>query len=267
MEKLGINLGNHLENTALIVVDFENSVKSLHKISYNELQEQVLKLSLFIEEEGIPNKSTIGIYGKKSYGLIALSLAVLEQSCAFSYLAKDDIQNGALDDFDVKHFFSESQLIDNGSIKLTKKLTVCDQVYYFYKTSSTKEPRVYNDAGDERNQICYTITTSGTTGRRKIVRVTYNSIAPNMASLQKVFQLDSSDIILSSAPVTFDVFIMDLFLALYSGAALKIIPNELRFDPAEATSVSFIQITPTIFIQYGLENIQKKIMHAHSRLK
>lgn len=267
MEKLGINLLDHIESTALIFVKFENNEKSHTTISRKDLLKQVLKLTLFIEGEGLPIKSTIGICSKKSYAQIALSLAIIDQSCAFSYIVKDDILMERLDDFDVKYFFSDSQLAENSSVKLVKKLTVCDEPYYFYKTASTKKGRVYNDAGDEKNQICYSITTSGTTGRRKVVRVTYNSIIPNIESLQKVFQLNSSDIVLSSAPITFDVFIMDLFLSLYSGAALKIIPNELRFDPAEATSVSFIQITPTIFTQYGLENIQKKIMHAHSRLK
>jgi acyl-CoA synthetase len=271
MEKLGISLVNHLENSALIIW---NKNKTCTTVKYKSLLKDVLKLSLFIEGEGVPAHSTVGIHGEKSYALITMTLGILEhESCSFCYLKKDDIENSSsLDDFGVKYFFSDTPFSSNTNVELVRKLSICDLNYYFYRTHSTKEQKVFTDAGDEMNKICYTITTSGTTGKRKIVRATYNSIVPNITSLQKIFSLNSTDVILSSAPLTFDVFLVDLFLALHSGAALMIIPNELRFDTfvfdsSDSTGVTFLQITPTIFLQYGNENIRQKIMHAQSRLK
>ncbi|KAG5676644.1 hypothetical protein PVAND_006463 [Polypedilum vanderplanki] len=272
MERLGINLVNHLENNALIIWSLKNNERICELIKYKDLLKQVLRLSLFIEGEEISSKSIIGILSDKSYSSIALSLAIIEQSFAFCYITKENIENSCLDEFDIKYFFSDSQLHSQTNIKLIKKLKVCDENYYFYKTTSIKQFKNFKDAGNKMNQIVYCVATSGTTGKRKIVRVTYNSILPNIESLQNIFKLNSTDVLLSSAPITFDVYLMDLFLALYSGASLKIIPNELRFDPFvfdsnESKSVTFIQMTPTIFHQYGNEIIKNKIMHAHSRLK
>lgn len=262
MEKLDINLLKHHDNVALIV-----RKEGEQKILYRDLLKQVLKTSLFIESESdIPKCSTIGIYGDKSYALVALTLGIIETDNSFCYLTKDE-----LDDLNIEFFFSLVP-ISLITIELRKTLVLCDTSIYFYETTSTKEVKQFNYADDNMNKVCYRITTSGSTGRRKIIHVTYNSIHPNIKGLQEIFKLDQSDVVLSASPITFDVFIVDLFLALHSGSSLLILADNHRFDTsiyskASDKSVTFLQMTPTIFRQYGLDNIKSKILHSESSLK
>jgi acyl-coenzyme A synthetase/AMP-(fatty) acid ligase len=262
MDKLDINLLKHHDNVALIV-----RKEGEQKVVYRDLLKQVLKTSLFIESESdIPKCSTIGILGDKSYALVALSLGIIETDHSFCYLTKDD-----LDDMNVEYFFSLSS-ITLSTIELRKTLAICETNIYFYKTKSAKEMKQFNYADNEMNKVCYRITTSGSTGRRKIIHVTFNSIYPNIKGLQEIFKLDHSDVILSASPITFDVFIIDLFLALYSGSSILFLPDNHRFDTsiyfkASDKSVTFLQMTPTIFRQYGLDNIKSKILHSESSLK
>ncbi|KAL7043825.1 hypothetical protein ACKWTF_001675 [Chironomus riparius] len=262
MDKLGINLLKHHDNIALIV-----QKEGKQNIIYRDLLKQVLKTSLFIESESdIPKCSTIGILGDKSYALVALTLGIIETDNTFCYLTKDD-----LDDLSIEYFFSLSP-ISLSTIELRKTLVLCDLNIYFYKTKSVKEVKQFNYADNEMNKVCYRITTSGTTGRRKIIHVTYNSIYPNIKGLQEIFKLDHSDVVLSASPITFDVFIVDLFLALHSGSSLLILADNHRFDTSiysktSDKSVTFLQMTPTIFRQYGLDNIKNKILHSESSLK
>lgn len=83
------------------------------------------------------------------------------------------------------------------------------------------------------------------------------------------------DVIYSSAPCTFDVFVLDLFLSLHSGSALMIVDESLRYSDesinfmfaTESTGVTFLQITPSLFQQYGLKSIKETILHPDSSLK
>jgi acyl-coenzyme A synthetase/AMP-(fatty) acid ligase len=262
MDKLGINLLKHHENTALIVRN-----ERREKISYGNLLKQVLKATLFVESENIPKYSVIGFYGDKSLALVTITLAIIETDYPFCYITKDD-----LDDLNVEYFFSLTKHCHLDTVELQKSLIICDTTIYFYKSKISKEIKQFNHANDDMNKICYRITTSGSTGKRKLIYVTYNSINPNIKSLQNIFKLDHTDVIYSASPITFDVFIIDLFLALHSGASLLFMPDNHRFDTSiycndTNESVTFLQMTPTIFRQYGLDNISNKILHAESSLK
>lgn len=264
MDKLGINLVDHHEHTAVIVKTSRNT----EKILYKNLLKHVLKVSLFIEEfEDIPKSFTIGINADKSFALIALTLGIIESGYSFSYMTKDDLCKS--DDFG--YFFSLSQC-HSKDVELQRTLTLFDTTIYFYKSKNSKKTTQFHNANDEMNNVCYRISTSGTTGKKKLIHVTYKSIYSNLKSFSKIFKLSHTDVILSSAPVTFDVFVLDLLFTLHSGAAILFLENSLRFDPSvfareSDERVTFLQMTPTLFKQYGIENIQRKILHSESCLK
>ena len=101
MDKLGINLLKHHDNTALIV-----RKEGEQKVLYRDLLKQVFKISFIIESESdIPKCSIIGICGDKSYALVALTLGIIETDNSFCYLTKDE-----LDDLNIEYFFSLSPI-------------------------------------------------------------------------------------------------------------------------------------------------------------
>lgn len=263
MEKLGLNF-TKLENVAFINA---SSINSSIKVTYKELLKEVIKTTLIVEEFQPLKKSTIGILASaKDSALIPLTLGILEASHPFCYLPSNDDLRTDLIDFNSRHFFS-TRKISQSHFKLLKTFKVLGDEIFFYKLDIVRNLRTFEDADDEMFQLCYVIKTSGTSGRRKMVHVTFNSIKPNITSLQNIFQLNQNDTILSVSPVTFDPFIIDLFLALYAGASIMFVSDSLRFDASlfHATGgPTFLQTTPTLFQQYGSENIKRVLGDASS---
>lgn len=264
MEKFGINFTN-LDNIALVNIKNNYSKES---VKYKELLKEIIKTTLVIEEFDVPRESTIGILAKKNFQLVALTIGIIESDLPFCYINEDPRIN--LIDFNSRFLFSELQM-DQNHFKLLKTITIFGKEIFFYKLDIVRNLRTFEDGGDKMFKLCYVIKTSGTSGRRKIVHVTFNSIASNITSLQRIFQLDSSDVILSVSPISFDPFIVDLFLSLRAGSSLMFVDDSLRFDSnlfvRDATGVTFLQTTPSLFQQYGIENIYTKILSDDSTLK
>lgn len=263
MERLLLDLTKYEENIALI---HHRSDKTSKTIKYKELLNQVLIIKDLIAGENILQEcQTIGIYSTNRSNGIVLLLAILEAGFAFCFLNQNEKPEN-LNELGIKYFFSD-QLINGRHLEKKATSEVWGQKTYFYKCNNSCNIRNYKDNGDALSRICYTVTTSGSTGKRKIVRVTAKALRPNIVDLQRIFKLDK-DIIFSSAPVTFDVFVLDVCLALHTGSALMIIDDSLRFShesieymfpESGQNGVTFMQMTPSLFHQFGLENIQQKI--------
>lgn len=267
MENLEIDLTKFSEEDQAIVY-YEDDEKC-HIVKYKDLYQQILRIGEVLSQENLSRNeaSAIGIFCTKSPATVALCLAILESGFGFCNLTSEHILS--LDDLGIKYFFSDSQWSANFSVHNSFELF--GKTFRLYKTSSQHPLKIFDDGGDKMNRICYTIKTSGSTGKRKIVRVPYNCIKPNISSLQKIFRLSRQDKIFSSAPCTFDVFILDVFLALHTGSTLLILNDSLRYSEKAIDILhnvaTFMQITPSLFKNYGLEIIQSKILHKNSSLR
>lgn len=264
MEKLGISFKN-LDTIALM----SKKADKTETINYKDLLKEIMKVTVVIEEFSVPKKSTIAILDRKNFTLVALTMGILEAGFPFCYVNEKELRTDLID-YNSRYVFSEKQLSD---LKLCKIVKICGKEIYLYQLDIVRDLKVIAD--DESIRLCYAIKTSGSCGKKKTVHVTYNSIIPNITSMQRIFQLQQNDIILSMSQITFDPFIVDLFLALHANCTLMFIDDSLRFQPIhfsknntlESTGVTYMQITPTLFQQFGIENIQQKILNANSSLK
>ena len=85
--------------------------------------------------------------------------------------------------------------------------------------------------------IVYVIKTSGSTGVAKTVYVTNASVTPD-------------DVILLSSPPTFDPHIIDMFLAVVSGATLLLRPRRLlTTGDVTLDTVTILQCTPSLLLR------------------
>lgn len=89
----------------------------------------------------------------------------------------------------------------------------------------------------------------------------------------KHYELTQSDVIYISSPPTFDPFVLDLFLALFSGATIFMVSNDLRLSTTllvtsiQTNSVTIMQITPSLFRRFSKEDIQNRMLSALSSLR
>lgn len=266
MDKLDIDLTKFPKNDAIV---YFNEKETKTSVKYKELTEQIEKINSTLSDPGTflrdQKPSLIGIHSKKSPVSVAISFAIINSGFGFCFLIKDNITCKDLDELQIKYFLSSSSF----GFKRKTSLEIFGEIFQLYETSDANKTPVDNN-GDTMNNICYSVTTSGSTGKRKIVRVPFKCIKPNIFSLQKIYNL-RNDVILTTSPVTFDVFILEMFLTMYSGSTLLIINDKLRYSEWAVSLISnyvtFMQTTPSLFKNYGIDTIRNKILSESSSIR
>ena len=101
--------------------------------------------------------------------------------------------------------------------------------------------------------VVYLVHTSGTTGVKKLVLATHSSVVPNIQDFLTMFNPLPTDTVFMCSPPTFDPHIIDVFVALCSGASLLLIPRRLKSKGDLYTvlflgerRVSILQTTPSL---------------------
>ncbi|XP_034439546.1 beta-alanine-activating enzyme isoform X1 [Hippoglossus hippoglossus] len=122
--------------------------------------------------------------------------------------------------------------------------------------------------------LAYVLHTSGTTGFPKTVRVPHKCILPNILHLRSLFQMTADDVVFMASPLTFDPSVVDIFLALSSGAQLLIIPSVIKKMPNRLAQLLFehhnttvLQVTPTLLCRFGHRVLQQEVLSCGSSLR
>ncbi|XP_056271248.1 beta-alanine-activating enzyme isoform X2 [Pseudoliparis swirei] len=122
--------------------------------------------------------------------------------------------------------------------------------------------------------LAYVLHTSGTTGLPKIVRVPHRCILPNILHLRSLFQMSPDDVVLLASPLTFDPSVVDVFLALSSGAQLLVVPAAVKRSPGRLTRLLFtdnqtsvLQVTPTLLGRFGRRALRQEVLSPGSPLR
>ncbi|OCT99521.1 beta-alanine-activating enzyme [Xenopus laevis] len=139
-----------------------------------------------------------------------------------------------------------------------------------------KENLMYEEHMDIREKHClaYILHTSGTTGAPKIVSVPHRCIVPNIHHLRSIFEISPNDLLFLASPLTFDPSVIELFLALSSGACLLIVPNPIKMMPHKLCDILFhqhrvtvLQVTPTFLRRFGSHSIRSSVLSKGTSLR
>ncbi|NXW06183.1 ACSF4 enzyme, partial [Fregetta grallaria] len=131
----------------------------------------------------------------------------------------------------------------------------------------------YMDVG-QKYSLAYVLHTSGTTGVPKIVRVPHKCIVPNIQHLKSIFEITQDDMLFLASPLTFDPSVVELFIALTSGASILVVPNTIKMMPVELSAALFhhhrvtvLQATPTLLRRFGAHIIKSTVLSANTSLR
>ena len=100
------------------------------------------------------------------------------------------------------------------------------------------------------DDLAYTIYTSGTTGKPKGVRITHKSLLNLICSIWQKPGVSDKDTFLATAPISFDIATMDMFLPICCGGTLVIARRHDSNDPYQLArliaehEITFFQATP-----------------------
>ncbi|KAK3930866.1 Beta-alanine-activating enzyme [Frankliniella fusca] len=125
--------------------------------------------------------------------------------------------------------------------------------------------------------MAYAVLTSGSTGQPKIVRVPHSSVVPNIISLIDLCNVTSRDVIFLSSPSTFDPSVVDIFLALATGATLLVTSNTVKtsacsllnvlFPQKFSMGVTILQMTPSVFNRWSETQLREVVLGARTSLR
>ncbi|KAM9678464.1 beta-alanine-activating enzyme isoform 3-T5 [Trichechus inunguis] len=122
--------------------------------------------------------------------------------------------------------------------------------------------------------LAYVLHTSGTTGIPKIVRVPHACIVPNIQHFRMLFEITQEDVLFLASPLTFDPSVVEIFVALSSGASLLVVPTSVKVLPSKLAAVLFshhrvtvLQATPTLLKRFGSQLIKSAVLSASTSLR
>ena len=118
--------------------------------------------------------------------------------------------------------------------------------------------------------MAYVIYTSGSTGKPKGVEISHRAVVNFLTSMRRVPGVDPEDVLLSVTTVSFDIFGLEIWLPLTTGAKVVIAPEQVTRDGRELAGLikrsgaTVMQATPStwrLLLESGWEgNSRLKIL-------
>nr|XP_020459007.1 acyl-CoA synthetase family member 4 [Monopterus albus] len=293
----------HPDRTA---VTHDSGSKSGSPVSllYKDLVELAGELSHILRTNISPNNGVIGLYCSDDLFIPVWILGILQSPAAYVPLdpeAPGLLSARVMNQCGLKYCAVKTDLLQQFWTALTKQITVdvCVVVPKFKLTlvhikplsvaEHNRGPKhtvtqtadgaavcdtavIQKDSG--HRDLAYVLHTSGTTGPPKIVRVPHRCILPNILHLRSLFKMSADDVVFLASPLTFDPSVVDIFLALSSGAQLLIIPTVIKKMPNRLAKLLFkdhktsvLQVTPTLLVRFGHRILKQDVLSSGSSLR
>ncbi len=109
----------------------------------------------------------------------------------------------------------------------------------------------YSAESPNTENPCYLIYTSGSSGTPKGVMISERNLLNFINSIQDVLKLQTSDHLLATTTVCFDISLLELILPIISGAQITLAPDSILKDPDKLLTllknkgINYMQATPS----------------------
>ncbi|XP_053972317.1 beta-alanine-activating enzyme isoform X1 [Hylaeus volcanicus] len=255
---------NDLDNVAIEYHDLEKNIY----INYRELF--AAKTMLFDFLKCIECSEFIGInYDVPNYCVVSLMLGILTSKHSFVNIPSNVTEYRNLQNSLHIHYLFCKQITVEGDI--LKQFSIHSECIYFIKLKHIKQKCTQNL---EPNYYAYAITTSGSTGASKVVKVSHASIVPNILDLSRILTINSSDKIAQITSFTFDPSIIEIFLALSNAGTLFMASKSLKnntnrfLDETYYSKITILQMTPSSFLySWTVERLKATILSNDTSLR
>ncbi|TNM87520.1 hypothetical protein fugu_005741 [Takifugu bimaculatus] len=261
----------HSDRVAVIYDDGSASACPV-TLFYSDLVQLSSELSRILRKNCSPNCGVIGLYCNDDLFIPVWILGILASPAAYVPLdpeAPGLLSARVMNQCGLKYCAVKTDLLQPLSTKDKQKKMECRQADGAGGSVATK--RLIEEG---RRDLAYVLHTSGTTGRPKIVRVPHKCILPNIVHLRSLFQVTADDVVFLASPLTFDPSVVDMFLALSSGARLLVVPSVFKKRPGQLARLLFrrhnttvMQVTPTLLLRFGHHILKEEVLSSASSLR
>ena len=216
-------------------------------VTYRRLYEESNKLAKLLIDHQINTGDVIGLALERSPEMIISLLAILKSGAAYVPLdpeyPKDRIEF-MLEDSAAKILITQKKFHKHFQTAATEILI--EDAWEKFDHYSADEPAA-TVVGDD---LAYVLYTSGSTGKPKGVQIRHFNLVNFMLSMQKVPGITPSDKFLSVTTISFDIFGLEFYLPLISGAQMVLTDSatakdgRMLLDIVQNEKISIMQATP-----------------------
>src|SRR5581483_9080016 len=196
-------------------------------LAYQQLYEKVSRLADVLIERGCATGMIVGVYADRSVDMMTGILAIFKVGAAYLPLdttyPQERIQY-MLEDSAAVWVLTQKKYAAN--LPFVKNSLFLDELpSSAVQSANTKADRF-------PGQLAYVIYSSGSTGKPKGVQVAHTSLYNFLVGHAQTYnnEMGPHDICAAITSVSFDASIMELFVPLYAGARLVMIPREQVYD-------------------------------------
>ncbi|XP_077391321.1 beta-alanine-activating enzyme [Festucalex cinctus] len=273
-----------------VAVTFDGGSSSNGPVSlfYKDLLELSSELFHLLQQHCEHNNGVIGLYCSDDLFVPVWILGILQTPAAYVPLdpgAPGLVSSRVMSKCHLRFCAVKSDLLQRFQAALSQHASVEVLAAWpkFKLTLVRVEPLTDAKQGVQKTEpsrpkpggsLAYVLHTSGTTGQPKIVRVPHKCILPNILHLRRLFEVCSTDVVFLASPLTFDPSVVDIFLALSSGARLLVVPAVLKKIPKRLCRLLFrrhkttiMQVTPTLLSRFGPRLLRQEVLSRGSPLR
>ena len=227
------------------------------EISYAVLNRQANQLARYLMFKGIREGTCVGVCMARGFDMVVSLLAILK--AGGSYVPIDHTFPLERMKYMVENCQPKVILTDNKSQitigKLDRKIALWTEINLEKDQDewSTLSGENIDNIDINLDSTAYVIYTSGSTGRPKGVAVSHGSMINLLHSIEEQPGLASTDIVLATTTLSFDVSIVEFFLPLMVGARMILASDQEAKDQSwliktiDKEHVTFMQATPVVW--------------------
>jgi len=240
-----------------LAVVFENE-----QLTYQELNNQANQLAHYLQKFDVGPEILVGICIERSLEMVISLLGILKAGGAYVPIDPNYPQERIkhmLEDSQVKVLLSQSSLVPS----LPSLDVICIDSDWI---AITQEPKFNLDFAINSDNLAYVMYTSGSTGKPKGVPICHFSVVNLLSYMHQALGLTNHDISLSVTTISFDMFVLELYLPLVVGAQVVLCSREVSLDSKKllqklcCSKCTLIQATPAtwqILLSTGFEHALK----------
>ncbi|MDR1944039.1 MAG: amino acid adenylation domain-containing protein [Synergistaceae bacterium] len=198
-------------------------------LSYGEMDTLTDKLAARLFESGIGRGDWVGVLIRRSEMMPICAMGALKSGAA--YVPLDPSYPPERLEFMLRDSGAKTIIADPGLESLIpgfEGTTICtDEIRNKKDSPAHKAPLAASPRPDDPLVLLYT---SGTTGQPKGVVLSHANLANFCDWLSRTYEMTREDVVAAYASFGFDACLMDMFPTLTAGAAIDIVPDEMRLD-------------------------------------
>ncbi|MDF7637465.1 D-alanine--poly(phosphoribitol) ligase subunit DltA [Leuconostocaceae bacterium ESL0958] len=195
--------------------------------TYGDLKAYSDSLAAFLDEQDLPEKAPIMVFGGHEFEMVAAFLAAVKSGHAYAPVDKDSAKDRVENILEIGQPAAVIALdelpVAIDSVPVYQGAALMDAF-----TAGRQYEQTHPVTGDENY---YIIFTSGTTGKPKGVQISHRNALSYLNWLYSAtFDLSPQQNVLAQVPFSFDVSVMHWGGALLSGGTMKALPKETADD-------------------------------------